>query len=62
MAKQQSFADKLKKGSKVTECAVCGDPKQPTMVLHPIPNDKGTYRMREIRVSVCKCNRKEVYG
>jgi hypothetical protein len=41
MAKQQTFADKLKKGSKVITCAECGDP---------------------VRIAVCKCNRKEVYG
>jgi hypothetical protein len=62
MAKQQTFADKLNKSSQTTTCPVCGDPKQPTMVLQPIPTDAGTYRMREVRIAVCKCNRKEVYG
>ena len=62
MAKQQTFADKLKKGSKVATCAECGEPKQPTMVIQPIPTDAGTDRMREVRISVCNCNRKEVYG
>jgi len=62
MAKQQTFADKLKKHSKSVECPECGEARQPTLVLQPVDSDKGSVRIREVRVTVCKCNRKEVYG
>jgi len=62
MAKQQTFADKLKKGSRVNECPECGEARQSTLVLKPVDTDKGSIRIREVRVAVCKCNHKEVYG
>ena len=62
MAKQQTFADKLKKSSRAVECPECGEARQPTLMLKPIDSDRGTLRIREMRVTVCKCNRKEVYG
>jgi hypothetical protein len=62
MAKKQSFADKLSKHKTAVQCPVCEEPIQPTLVLQPVASAKGAYRMREVRVSVCNCNRKEVYG
>ena len=62
MAKKQTFADKLNKGGKVSECPECGEVRQPTMVLSPVKSEAGTMRIREVRTTVCKCNRKEVYG
>jgi hypothetical protein len=62
MAKQQTFADKLKKQSKNVQCPECGEARQPTLVLRPVDSPKGSVRIREVRVTVCKCNRKEVYG
>ena len=62
MAKKQSFADKLKHTSQANLCPVCGEARQSTMVLAPAASAAGTLRMRESRVAVCKCNRKEVYG
>jgi hypothetical protein len=62
MAKKQSFADKLKHTTQANTCPVCGETRQPTMLLAPVHNERGALRLRESRVSVCKCNRKEVYG
>jgi hypothetical protein len=62
MAKKQSFADKSFKHKTVAQCPVCEEPLQPTLVLQPVASAKGGYRMREVRMTVCKCNRKEVYG
>lgn len=62
MAKKQTFADKLKHTSQANLCPVCGEMRQPTMLLAPSASKAGNLRMRESRVAVCKCNRKEVYG
>ena len=62
MAKKQTFADKLKHTTQANSCPVCGEARQPTMLVAPVTNSAGSLRMRETRVSVCKCNRKEVYG
>jgi hypothetical protein len=62
MAKKQTFADKASKQKSVATCPVCGDPLAPTLLLQPVASSRGSFRMRETRVSVCKCNRKEVYG
>jgi formate dehydrogenase maturation protein FdhE len=61
MAKKQSFADKLKHTAQTNVCPVCGDARVATMVLAP-SGTGNSVRMRESRVQVCKCNRKEVYG
>lgn len=62
MAKKQTFADKLKHVAQTNVCPVCGEPRQSTMMLAPVTSERGSLRMRESRVQVCKCNRKEVYG
>lgn len=62
MAKKQTFADKLKHTTQANTCPVCGEARQATMLLAPVTSERGSLRMRESRVSVCKCNRKEVYG
>lgn len=62
MAKQQTFADKLKKHSKTVTCPACGEAIVPTLMLQPITGKSGAVRMREVRLGVCNCNRKEVYG
>ncbi len=62
MAKKQTFADKLKHTSQQNTCPVCGEARQPVMMLAPAASKTGSLRMRESRVAVCKCNRKEVYG
>lgn len=62
MAKKQTFADKATKQKTVATCPVCSDPLVPTLVLQPAPSSSGSFRMREVRVAVCKCNKKEVYG
>jgi hypothetical protein len=62
MAKKQTFADKLTKSKLAASCPVCSDPYQFTLVLKPTPSQAGGTKMKESRVAVCKCNRKEVYG
>ena len=62
MAKRQSFADKLTKSKTAVLCPVCSDPYQFTLVLKPTESQSGNVKMKESRVAVCKCNRKEVYG
>lgn len=62
MAKQQTFADKLNKQKGGALCPVCEELRQPTLVLQPVPAAKGGYKMRETRVTVCKCNRNEIMG
>ena len=62
MAKKQTFADKLSKSKNVQTCPVCKEPIAPTLVLRPVATASGGQRMRESRVAVCNCNRKEVYG
>ena len=62
MAKQQSFADKVHKQKAITQCPVCGEALQPTLVLQPVPSARGGHRMKESRVNVCKCNRNEIMG
>jgi hypothetical protein len=62
MAKKQTFADKLSKQKSTLSCPTCGEPMAPTLVLQPVTSSRGSYRMRESRVTVCKCNRKEIYG
>jgi hypothetical protein len=62
MAKKQSFADKMSKHKMLTTCPVCEEPVISTLVLQPVEGASGRPRMKETRVKVCKCNRKEVYG
>jgi len=62
VAKKQTFADKASKQKTVLSCPVCNDPLVPTLVLQPVTASSGAVKMKEVRVSVCKCNRKEVYG
>jgi hypothetical protein len=63
MAKKQTFADKLKHVAQANTCPVCGEVRQSTLVVAPAASAvPGSMRMRENRVAVCKCNRKEVYG
>ena len=62
MAKKQTFADKLSKSKSVVTCPVCSEPLAPTLVLRPMVTASGSQRIKESRVSVCKCNRKEIYG
>lgn len=62
MAKKQTFADKLKHTSQQNTCPVCGEARQSVMYLSPAEAKNGAFKMRENKVAVCKCNRKEVYG
>jgi formate dehydrogenase maturation protein FdhE len=62
MAKKQTFADKLKHTAQTNVCPVCGEVRQSTMVLAPAASAAGSLRLRQSRVAVCKCNRKQVYG
>jgi hypothetical protein len=62
MAKKQTFADKAAKSKSVVTCPVCNEPLAPTLVLRPVATSTGGQRMREARVTVCNCNRKEIYG
>jgi len=62
MAKKQTFADKLSKSKSVVACPVCSEPLVPTLVLRPVSMPSGAQRMKEMRMAVCRCNRKEVYG
>ena len=62
MAKKQTFADKLTKSKAAASCPVCSDPYQFTLVIKPVESRAGGVKMKESRVAVCKCNRKEVYG
>ena len=62
MAKKQTFADKLKHVAQTNVCPVCGETRQSTMLLAPVSALGRSLRLRESRVQVCKCTRKEVYG
>ena len=62
MAKKQTFADKLSKHKTVMMCPVCNEAVVPTLVLRPAEGKTDGQRMKETRLGVCKCNRKEVYG
>jgi hypothetical protein len=65
MAKQQSFADKASKAAKDkgAKCPKCDTIKSPLLLIQAVPNEK-TKAMSFLkkRVSVCKCNEKEIYG
>jgi hypothetical protein len=62
MAKKQTFADKMSKQKMLSTCPVCGETIQPTLVLQPMEMASGKKRLKETRIKICKCNRKDIYG
>ncbi|MCC6397998.1 MAG: hypothetical protein IT282_13350 [Bacteroidetes bacterium] len=65
MAKTQTFADKAAKAAlaRGSKCPKCGEILQPIlMVTSERSPAKGTWKFNERRVSVCKCNEKQVYS
>lgn len=64
MAKQQDFAEKVKKASaeRGTKCPKCGALKVPTAFINSVKTDIGSYRFNRSLIQVCKCNEKEVYA
>lgn len=64
MAKQQDFAEKVKKASaeKGTKCPKCGTLRVPTAYVNSVKTGGGSYRFNRSLVQVCKCNEKEVYA
>jgi uncharacterized OB-fold protein len=64
MAKQQDFAEKVKKAGaeKGTKCSKCGALKVPTAYIHSVKTETGSHRFNRSLVQVCKCNEKEVYA
>jgi hypothetical protein len=59
--KMTTFADKVKKERHVVYCSKCGGAIQP--ILHVISerSPSGSWKFREKRVGVCKCNQGEIY-
>ena len=64
MAKQQDFAEKVKKAGaeKGTKCPKCGAVKVPTMFINSVKTGIGSHRFNRSLVQICKCNEKEVYA
>lgn len=63
MAKDQSFAAKLKKGdTHQVKCPDCGNTYTILKVVSTEKSELDTYKFKENMVAVCKCNEKEVYG
>jgi hypothetical protein len=63
--KERTFAAKLaheaRKIHKKT-CDVCGNEKISIVHFASVYSDKGVWRPQRRCVSVCDCNRKEIYG
>ncbi len=63
MAKQQDFAEKVKKAGleKGIKCKVCSGQKISTLFINSIKSRAGSYRFNRVQIQVCKCNEKSVY-
>ena len=62
MAKQTTFEQKAKKEKKVHTCPVCKGPIQYVRLVKAAKNPaKGSWKFKDLKVGVCKCNEKEVY-
>lgn len=64
MAKQQDFAEKVKKSTqeKGVKCPKCGTVKVPMLSVQSVRSAHNSYRFNRQRVQVCKCNEKEIYA
>ncbi len=65
MAKAQSFADKAAKAAmqKGAKCPKCDAILQPILLVETGLSAKTkSYKFAQKRVSICKCNEKEIYG
>lgn len=64
MAKQQDFAEKVKKGTveKGTKCPKCGTIKVPLLFVQSVRSAHQSFRFNRKHVQVCKCNEKEIYA
>jgi hypothetical protein len=65
MAKTQTFADKAAKAAreKGSKCHTCDTLLQPLLMIETGVNPKtNSYKFFQKRVSVCKCNEKEIFG
>ena len=61
MAKKMSFADKAKKEKQVVICPKCQGPKQPLLFVKSEKTVVDSWRFRQSRVQVCKCNHAQIY-
>lgn len=63
MAKRRSFADKVAKATKQKgrKCPKCENTYEPILVVSSTHSDIGTWKFKQKRVQICKCNEKEVY-
>jgi hypothetical protein len=59
--KGTTFADKVKKETHVVYCSKCGGALQPILYVTSEKSKSGSWRFREKRVQVCKCNQAEIY-
>jgi hypothetical protein len=63
--KERTFAAKLaheaRKSHKKT-CTVCGKETVPIVHYAALYNEEGAWRPQLRRVTVCDCNREEIYG
>jgi uncharacterized C2H2 Zn-finger protein len=64
MAKQQDFAEKVKKGTaeKGTKCPKCGTVRVPLLYVQSVRSAHQSFRFNRKHVQVCKCNEKEIYA
>jgi hypothetical protein len=64
MAKQQDFAEKVKKGTQErgVKCPKCGTVRVPLLFVQSVRSSHQSYRFNRQRVQVCKCNEKEIYA
>jgi hypothetical protein len=59
--KGTTFADKVKKETHVVYCPKCGGAIQPLLHVVSEISKSGSWRFRDKRVLVCKCNHDEIY-
>lgn len=65
MAKSTTFAEKVAKAAaeKGIKCPICRTTLTPTlMITSERSRTPGTWRFKQRRVQVCKCNEKAIYG
>lgn len=64
MAKQQAFAEKVKKGTEErgSRCPKCNTIRVPILYVQSVRSAHQSYRFSSQRVQVCKCNEKEIYA
>ena len=55
-----SFADKVKKERHVVYCPKCEGAIQPILCVTSERSKSGSWKFRQRRVGVCKCNQDEV--